>query len=35
MAARNMPQNIQAEMSDLGVPFLNTYPMEKITENLK
>ena len=34
MAARNMPQNIEAEMSVLGVPFLNPYAMEKITENL-
>ena len=33
MAARNMPQNIEAEMSVLGVPFLNPYAMEKITDN--
>ena len=34
MASRMMPQNIEAEMSVLGVPFLNPYAMEKITENL-
>ena len=34
MASRMMPQNIEAEMSVLGVPFLNPYAIEKITENL-
>lgn len=34
MATRVMPQNIEAEMSVLGVPFLNPYAMEKITENI-
>ena len=29
MAARNMPQNIEAEMSVLGVPFLNPYLWKK------
>jgi len=34
MAARVMPQNIEAEMSVLGVAFLNPYAMEKIMENI-
>lgn len=34
MAQRVMPQNIEAEMSVLGVPFLNPYTMEKIIENI-
>ncbi len=34
MAAREMPQNIEAEMSVLGVPFLNPYALEKIIENI-
>ena len=34
MATRVMPQNIEAEMSVLGVSFLNPYAMEKIMENL-
>lgn len=34
MATRVMPQNIEAEMSVLGVPFLNPYAMESIMENI-
>ena len=34
MASRVMPQNLEAEMSVLGVTFLNPYAMEKIMENL-
>ena len=34
MAQRVMPQNIEAEMSVLGVPFLNPYTLEKIIENI-
>jgi len=34
MAQRVMPQNIEAEMSILGVPFLNPQTLEKIIENI-
>ena len=34
MAAREMPQNVEAEMSVLGVVFLNSHAMEKIMENI-
>lgn len=34
MAARALPQNIEAEMSVLGVSFLNPYALEKIIENI-
>ena len=34
MAARQMPQNIEAEMSVLGVAFINQYSIEKISEEL-
>lgn len=34
MASRKMPQNIEAEMSVLGVAFLNDYAMEKIVEEI-
>jgi len=34
MAARQMPQNLEAEMSVLGVAFINQYSIEKISEEL-
>ena len=34
MAARVLPQNLEAEMSVLGVAFLNPYAMERITESI-
>ncbi len=34
MAQRAMPQNIEAEMSVLGVSFLNPYALERILENI-
>ena len=34
MAARVMPQNVEAEMSVLGVAFLNPYSFEKILDNI-
>lgn len=34
MAGRVMPQNVEAEMSVLGVAFLNPYALEKIMENI-
>ena len=34
MAVRKLPQNIEAEMSVLGVAFLNDYAMEKIAEEI-
>jgi len=34
MASRKMPQNNEAEMSVLGVAFLNDYAMEKIAEEI-
>ena len=34
MAARKMPQNIEAEMSVLGVAFLHEFAMEKIVEEI-
>lgn len=34
MAARVMPQNLEAEMSVLGVAFLDPYALEKIVENI-
>ncbi len=34
MASRVMPQNVEAEMSVLGVAFLNPYALEKIIENI-
>jgi len=34
MATRRMPQNLEAEMSVLGVAFLNEYAMEKIVEEI-
>ncbi len=34
MPARTLPNNIEAEMSVLGVAFLNPYAMEKITEDV-
>lgn len=34
MASRKMPQNIEAEMSVLGVAFLNEYAIEKIVEEI-
>jgi len=34
MAARQMPQNLEAEMSVLGVAFINKYSIEKINEEL-
>lgn len=34
MASRKMPQNNEAEMSVLGVAFLNEYAMEKIVEEI-
>ena len=30
MATREMPKNLEAEMSVLGVVFLNPYALEKI-----
>lgn len=35
MAERQMPQNLEAEMSVLGVAFLNKYALEKIVEELE
>ena len=34
MATREMPKNLEAEMSVLGVVFLNPYALEKIMENI-
>lgn len=34
MAARQMPQNLEAEMSVLGVAFINQYSIEKLSEEL-
>lgn len=34
MASRKMPQNNEAEMSVLGVAFLNDFAMEKIVEEI-
>ena len=34
MPARTLPNNLEAEMSVLGVAFLNPYAMEKITEDV-
>lgn len=34
MASRQMPQNLEAEMSVLGVAFINQYSIEKISEEL-
>lgn len=34
MASRVMPQNVEAEMSVLGVPFLNPHSLEKIMETI-
>lgn len=34
MASRVMPQSVEAEMSVLGVPFLNPYALEKILESI-
>jgi len=34
MASRVMPQSVEAEMSVLGVPFLNPYALEKIIESI-
>ncbi len=34
MATRDMPKNLEAEMSVLGVVFLNPYALEKIMENI-
>lgn len=34
MANRKMPQNLEAEMSVLGVAFLNKYALDKVVEDL-
>ena len=34
MSSRRMPQNNEAEMSVLGVAFLNDFAMEKIVEEV-
>ena len=34
MASRQMPQNLEAEMSVLGVAFINQYSIEKLSEEL-
>ena len=34
MAARELPQNIEAEMSVLGVAFLDPYALERILDNI-
>lgn len=34
MAARQLPQNLEAEMSVLGVAFINQYSIEKLSEEL-
>ena len=34
MAVRKMPQNLEAEMSVLGVTFLNKTALEKVCEEI-
>ena len=34
MAQRKLPQNLDAEMSVLGICFLNEYALDKICEDL-
>ena len=34
MATRKLPQNLDAEMSVLGICFLNEYALDKVCEDL-